>query len=268
MNLTHIHALVLRQWYLVRDNKYRLFQIFGWSIFDILLWGFISKFLTTVSAETIQFAPIFLGAIVVWHFIIRVMHGVTTAFFEDLWTHNFLNIFASPITLGEYLMSLVLTGIVTAVVGLLFMMVLVWVLFGFSIFVYGWYLIPFLIILFATGVALGMVSTAIVLRFGPSSEWFIWSIPEVVAPFVGVFYPLAILPMWMQIFAVFLPPSYVFESIRTLVVGGPISPSSLLVGFVLSVLYCWLAYWFFARTFRMAVQTGLIARYGAESIES
>ncbi len=268
MNLTHVYALFLRQYYLVRDNGNRLFQIFGLSVFDILLWGFISKFLTTISGETVQFAPLFLGAIVVWNFIIRVMHGVTIAFFEDLWARNFLNIFAAPITLAEYLLSLVLAGVVTAVIGLLFMILIVWLLFGFSIFLYGVYLLPFLLILFISGVALGILSAAIVLRFGPSAEWFIWSIPEVIGPFVGVFYPLTVLPMWMQVVAIFLPPSYVFESIRTHVVGGPISPSSLLVGFVLSVIYCALSYWYFARVYRTAVKTGLIARYNAESMES
>ena len=266
MNLTHVYALFLRQYYLVRDNPNRLVQIFAWTLFDIVLWGFISKFLTTVSGESVQFAPLFLGAIVVWNFIIRVMHGVTIAFFEDLWARNFLNVFASPVTIAEYLAGLIVTGVITAFVGLLFMVFVVWLMFGLSIFIYGVYLVPFFFILFISGVALGVFSAAIVLRYGPSTEWFIWSIPEAVAPFVGVFYPLAILPLWMQTVGAALPPSYVFESIRTIVVGGAVSPASLLVAFILSVGYCVLAFWYFKRVYNQATRGGLIARYSAESV--
>ena len=76
---------------------------------------------------------------------------------------------------------------------------------------YGLVLIPFLLVLFMSGIALGITGAAIVLRLGPASEWFIWPIPAMVSPFVGVFYPIATLPHWMQYIAYVLPPSYVFE---------------------------------------------------------
>ncbi|HEY8312216.1 MAG TPA: hypothetical protein VIG47_16740, partial [Gemmatimonadaceae bacterium] len=94
MNPTRIWALILRQLYLIRDNRTRLVQIFAWSTFDILLWGFLSKYLGTALGGA-QFTPLFLSAIIVWNFTIRVMHGTASAFFEDVWSRNFLNIFAS-----------------------------------------------------------------------------------------------------------------------------------------------------------------------------
>jgi ABC-2 type transport system permease protein len=30
-----------------------------------------------------------LGAVLLWDFFTRVMHGVTIAFFEDVWSRNF-----------------------------------------------------------------------------------------------------------------------------------------------------------------------------------
>ena len=58
-------------------------------------------------------------------------------------------------------------------------------------------------------------------RFGPSSEWFIWPIPALLSPFAAIFYPLSDpASQWMQVLAHALPPSYVFEGIRSILAGG------------------------------------------------
>ena len=123
----------------------------------------------------------------------------------------------------------------------------------------------FLLILFLGGVALGIFGVALVLRYGPSAEWFIWPLPAVVAPFVGVFYPVETLPYWMQLIGKILPPTYVFEGVRAIVAGKGFDVSSLLIGTVLGFGSIALAYAFFVRVYRRAIRTGLIARYSAET---
>lgn len=265
MSLTRVRALYVRQFYLIRDNPVRLVQIFAWVFFDIVLWGFLTKYLGNLVGERIQFTPLFLGAILIWNFVTRTMHGIATGFFEDVWSRNFLNVFGSPVSVGEYIMALVLVGITTAVGGLLWMMLVAWIFFGFSVFAYGWLLVPFLLILFLTGIALGIGSVALVLRLGPSAEWLIWPIPEVLSPFVGVFYPVATLPLWLQFVARLLPPSYVFDGVRSLVFGYPFAPHALLLAIVLALAYIALAYLAFRGVYRLAIRRGLIARYSAET---
>ena len=70
----------------------------------------------------------------------------------------------------------------------------------------------------------------------------------------------------MQWVSRLLPPSYVFEGVRHVVAGQAVSGPNLLGGGGLAVLYLLLAGWFFARIYRHAVRTGLIARYSAESV--
>jgi ABC-2 type transport system permease protein len=188
------------------------------------------------------------------------------AFFEDVWSRNFLNIFATPLSIAEYLGGLVISSIATSSVGLAVMLILTTLIFGLSFTAYGLMFIPFLLVLFLCGIALGIFSSAVVLRLGPASEWFIWPIPALISPFAGVFYPLSTLPQWMQGVAVLLPPSYVFDGMRAIVATGGISPSKVLWGGGLAILYVLLACWFFARTYRYAVRTGLLARYSAESV--
>jgi len=265
MAINRIAAVVLRQAYLIRGSFSRAFPIFAWVAIDMVLWGFITKYLNSVTASGFNFVPTLLGAVLLWDFLVRVMQGVTMAFFEDVWSRNFLNIFATPLTITEYLSGLVISSIATSSIGLVVMLALTTTFFGFSYLAYGLMFLPFLLTLFLCGIALGIFSSAVVLRLGPASEWFIWPLPALISPFAGVFYPLATLPQWMQYTAAILPPAYVFEGMRAIVKGGTVSLGAALWGGCLAVAYLLLACWFFARTYRYAVRTGLLARYSAEN---
>lgn len=259
-------AIVLRQFYLMRGSFSRVMPLFAWVTIDIILWGFITRYLSMIAAPGFNLVSTLLGAVLLWDFFTRVMHGVTTAFFEDVWTRNFLNVFSTPISIAEYVGGLVISSIVTGAVGLVVMLVLATTFFGLSYFIYGLMLIPFLLILFLVGIAFGIAGSAIVLRFGPATEWFIWPIPAFLSPLAGVFYPISVLPKWMQVASYLLPPSYVFEGMRAVISGGTISIASLLGGISLAGLYVLVACWFFTRVYKHAVRTGLIARYSAENV--
>lgn len=266
MTLTRTSAILIRHLYLVSGSPARVLPLFAWVAIDMVLWGFITKYLNTVSSAGFDFVPVFLGAVLLWDFFTRVMHGVTMAFMEDVWSRNFLNIFATPLLMSEYIGGLVLSSISTSAVGLFVMVVLASTIFGLSFLAYGLALIPFLLVLFLFGIALGILGAAIVLRFGPAAEWFIWPVPALVSPFAGVFYPIATLPRWMQYICWTLPPSYIFENVRAIVGGGVASVPELIMGTALAVADVVLAYWIFARVYRHSVRTGLIARYSAESV--
>jgi len=265
-HLSRIAAILLRQFYLIRGSPARLLPLFVWAAVDIVLWGFITRYLNAIAPSGLNFVPSLLGAVLFWDFFTRVMFGVTTTFLEDVWSRNFLNLFATPLSISEYLSGLVLSSIATSSIGLVVMLVLAIVAFGLSFFVYGLMLIPFLLVLFLFGISLGVLACALVLRYGPAAEWFVWPIPAVLSPFAAVFYPLSTLPTWMQYVAHLLPPSYVFESMRAILAGGRASGTGLLWSGSLAVLYILLTGWFFTRIYRHAVRTGLIARYSAETL--
>lgn len=266
MYLHRAAAIVLRYLYLLRGNPARWLPLFAWVAVDIVLWGFLTRYLNSVTAAKMNFVPSLLGAVLLFDFFARVMHGVSSVFLEDVWARNFLNLFASPLTISQYLLGLVVTSTATSLVGLLVMLALATLVFGLSFFSYGLMLVPFLLILFLFGIALGIFGSAVVLRLGPASEWFVWPIPALVSPFAGVFYPLSTLPHWMQVLAKVLPPSYVFENLRAIVSGHTPSALSLLWSGGLVIVELLLAAWFFKRVHAQAVRTGLIARYSAETL--
>lgn len=264
--MTRSFAILVRQFYLFRGSPARVIAVFSWVAIDITLWGFITRYLNTVASPGFNFVPALLGAVLLWDFFVRVMQGVTMTFFEDVWSRNFLNVFASPMSIGEYLGGLVLSSVATSFAALAFMLILSTAVFGLQFFSYGAAVVPFVAVLFLFGISFGIMASAIVLRLGPSAEWFIWPIPALISPFAGVFYPITTLPSWMQMVSRALPPSYVFESIRAIVKGGEARPADLAVSISLAVAYILAASFVFLRTYRHAVRTGLIARYSAESL--
>ena len=266
MQLSRTAAIVIRQLYLIRGSFSRVLPLFVWAGIDIVLWGFITRYLNAITSVGFNFVPTLLGAVLLWDFLTRVMHGVTMAFFEDVWSRNFLNLFATPLSIPEYLTGLVLSSIATSSIGLAVMVILATGFFGLSFFVFGLMLVPFFLVLFLCGIALGILGISAVLRLGPPAEWFVWPIPAILSPFVGVFYPVATLPRWMRYIANALPPSYVFEGMRAIVLGRVASLRNLLAALLLAAFYLFLMCWLFTRVYRYAVNTGLIARYSAETV--
>jgi ABC-2 type transport system permease protein len=266
MSRHRIAAIVLRQLYLMRGSVARVLPLFAWVAVDMVLWGFITRYLNAITRSGLDFVPTLLGAVLLWDYFARVMQGVTMAFLEDVWSRNLLNLFATPLSTGEYVTGLVASSLLTSAVGLVVMLVLATAVFGLSFFSFGAALIPFLLILLTFGLALGIAGSAIVLWLGPASEWFIWPIPAIVAPFAGVFYPISTLPRWMQYIARVLPPAPVFEGLRGIVAGRGVSMAALAWGGTLAVAYLVAACFVFDAVYRRAVRVGLIARYSAESL--
>lgn len=265
MSFRRSYAIVLRIFYLMRGSFTRVFPLFAWAAIDIILWGFITRYLDTVQS-TFNFVSTLLGAVLLWDFFTRSMFGISTSFFEDVWSRNFLNIFATPLRISEYLVGLVAASMLTSFLGLVIMLALATFVFGLWIFSYGVLVVVIVLGLFLFGIAFGIFAIGIVLRLGPAAEWFIWPMPAVLAPIAAVFYPVSALPIWLQPLARLLPASYLFEALRALVARHTVPMDQLWIGCVLATVYVVLASWFFRGMYLHAVRTGLVARYSAETV--
>ena len=166
MSRSRVAAIVLRILYLYRGSPQRVLPIFVWVVVDIVLWGFITRYLNSVAQAEVNFVPLLLGAVLLWDFLTRVMQGVTMAFFEDVWSRNFLNYFATPLRTSEYLTGLVLAAVGTSMISLIVMLAFARAAFGLSFLAYGVALAPFLAVLFLTGIALGVAAAGLGAAFG------------------------------------------------------------------------------------------------------
>ena len=265
MRALPVYAIIYRYFSLLLNNPSRIMGLYIWMLIDMVLWGFFSTYLNRIVPEGMNAISLLLGAVLLSNFFSRVMLNINMTFFEDMWARNFLNMFASPLRISEYLAGLIACGSLTSIFGLLFAFITAALIFGFSPFVYGASLLPFIFILYLFGIALGILGCAMVLSRGPSSEWLIWPIPAIMTPFVGVYYPIETLPHWMQSVSAVLPPTYVFEALRATLAGQSLPENGLALGFGIAVAYIALASLYFLRTYRRVIRNGIIARYSAEN---
>ena len=239
-------------------------NVFYWSTVDLVLWAFITGYLDRIGAGDFYLFNVILGAVILWNFFNRVQFGFNISFLEDVWTRNFVNVFASPISFAEYVAGIILTSVVTALASLLALIVCAWVFFSYNVFILGLSFIPFIFILFLFGWSIGLFTTSLVLRYGPSAEAFAWSIPYFFTPLSSVFYPLSALPVWVQPFAKAIPSSYVFEGMRSLLLKGEFDMQTLLIGGILAIIYFSATYIFIFYVYRIVLQKGLFTRFSTD----
>ena len=126
-------------------------------------------------------------------------------------------------------------SIVRLVIGMIPVTVLAIVFFGFNLYGLGFALVAFFINLMLTSWAVGIFVSGLVLRNGLGAENFAWSIMFLFMPLACVYYPVTTLPVWLQPAAWLLPPTYVFEGMRALLIEHTFRPDLMLHALGLNV---------------------------------
>ena len=252
----------MRHLYLYKRSLPRLMEIFYWPFLDLLLWGFISLYLVRFREGMPNFVAFLLGALILWDILFRSQQGISVSFLEDVWARNLLNLFASPLKPMEYISALVLVSFFKITIAGAVLSLLAWLLYSFNIFVIGISLVPFILSLVVLGLAIGIFTTALILRFGQQAEVLAWGIALIFQPVSAVFYPVSVLPPFLQAIARYVPASYVFEGMRAVVTTGKFPLTELLWSFGLDAVYLLAALLIFCRVLRVVRKLGLLARVG------
>lgn len=265
MNFSIILALLTRYLLLYAKNPVRLFELFFWPIVQLLMWGFVTVSLQRQGSGNFPtYIAFLIGAIILWDALFRSQQAVAVSFLEDVWTRNLLNIFAAPVRMTEYLAATFGVGILRVVITGLVLAVI-------AVFAYSFNLLQFpaalLLAWYANlmlfGWALGILSIALIVRWGHGAESLAWAMPFMIQPFAAVFYPVSTLPHWMQAVAVAMPPAHVFEGMRAVLAGKPLDGSELLIAFGLNAVYLTVSGAIFGKTLAYARDRGLLVKVAA-----
>ncbi len=218
--MQRIWGLFYRYMCLYRRNVARLGDVVFWPIMELLVWGFMTTYLQQSAASDV--ALFLLGGVIFWDVLYRAQLAISLSFTEEIWTRNLTNLFLTPISLPEYALATSLVGLARGLIGFLLLGVLASVLYAFDIWRMGIALAPSLASLLLFGWAVGMGTTGLILRFGKAAEALVWGIPFLFQPLVAVFYPVSVLPSWLQPVALSIPATHIFEGMRhTLATGQP-----------------------------------------------
>ena len=232
-----IYGLSLRHLYLIKSSLPRILDLIYWPSIQIFLWGFISKFFTVSSSYYNNTVGVILTAAILYDFLFRSSISYNMMFLEEIWSRNFTNLFIAPIKISEIIAALTLTAILRTLIGLVPAAILAIPLFGVSIFEIGAPLIFLLLSLYIFGVTLGLLVTSGLIRFGPSFENIAWASLFFLAPLGCIYYPIEILPEWLQLIAKILPLVHIFEEVRNILINDIINYYSIFKSVMISVLY-------------------------------
>jgi ABC-2 type transport system permease protein len=261
-SLRRVWAMALRYFYLLRGSWPRYLELAYWPTVQMILWGFITQFLATNSTYIAEAFGVLLSAVLLWDVMFRGQLGVSVSFFEEMWSRNLGHLSVSPLRPYEMMISLTAMSLVRTIVGIAPASLLAIVFFGFSVYDLGLSLAAFFFNLLVMGWAIGFVVSGMVLRFGLGAESLAWVAIFAVAPVSGIYYPVSVLPEWLQIVARLLPSSYVFEGMRAVIREGVVRYDYMLIAAGLNAVYLIGGALIFLAFFRAARIRGLLLQMG------
>ena len=213
-----VAAMVLRYWYLLRSSFARLAELIYWPTVQMLMWGFLQTYLAGQTSLYARAGGVLIGSVMLWDVLFRGQLGFSISFLEEMWSRNLGNLMISPLRPAEFVAALMVMSLIRLAIGMVPVTLLAIWFFGFNLWALGIALVAFFANLMLTGWAVGIFVSGLVLRNGLGAETFAWSIMFLFLPLTCVYYPVATLPSWLQTVAWMLPPTYVFEGMRALVV--------------------------------------------------
>lgn len=260
MSARRIFAIVLRYSYGSRHDMPRLFDIFYWPIIDLLVWGFLTVYLNERRDTGSLALSWLIGGIIFWTLLYRSSQDVAVQLLDDIWARNFLNLFASPLQLSEFVVALLVVAALKVFVTFVVLAVLAYAFYAFNVLALGPSLLPFLLVLLVFGWAMGLVVSALMVRFGSRMQIFAWGAAFFIQPVSAVFYPVASLPPALQVVAHANPVTYVFEGMRAVLLERSFAVDQLLLALLLTAASLAFSIWLFVVYFDQARERGMLAR--------
>ncbi len=257
-----VAAIVLRHWYVIRSSWPRILDLMYWPMVQMLTWGFIQLYVAQHSNFFAQAAGTFVAAVIMWDILFRGQLGFSISFLEELYSRNMGNLMMSPLRPLEFVVALMIMSMIRLAIGTIPVTLLAIVFFGFNLWAMGLALALFILNLFLTGWAVGLVVAGLLLRNGLGAENLAWGIMFLLMPLTCIYYPVEVLPEWLRLFAWMLPPTYVFEGMRALLIDKVFRPDLMLQAFAINVVLFGASVVVFLQLLRSARRHGTLLQGG------
>lgn len=257
-----IFAMVLRYWYLLRSSWPRLLELIYWPAVQMLMWGFLQLYISQNAGFFAKAGGTFIGAVLLWDILFRGQLGFSISFLEEMWARNMGNLMMSPLRPIEFIAALMIMSLVRLAIGMVPVTLLAIGFFGFNLYGLGFALAAFFVNLILTSWAVGIFVSGIVLRNGMGAEGMAWTIMFLLLPLTCVYYPVAVLPGWLQALAWLLPPTYVFEGMRALLIDHVFRADLMAWALALNVAYFVAAIIAFLALLKSAREVGSLMQTG------
>jgi ABC-2 type transport system permease protein len=261
-SLNRIGAMVLRYVYLFKGSWPRVLELTYWPTMQMVLWGFITLYLLKLNTFFAQATGILIAAVLLWDVLFRGQLGVAISFLEEMWSRNLGHIFVSPLRPGEFIVSLMIMSLIRTLIGVVPAALLAIWLYDISVFDMGLPLLAFFVNLQVMGWSIGLFVCGVLMRWGLGAESIAWLAIFAIAPFSGIYYPLSVMPDWLQEIVRILPSAHVFEGMRAVLLQHTFRLDLLFNAVALNVAYLAAGVAAFLYFFKLSRRHGLILQIG------
>lgn len=256
MKLHRVMAVVKRHFLLTFRRLDRIINILYWPFLNIVLWGITSMWMQQQSQQPHILSMILTG-LILWQIVFRVNLETAKGLFEELLHHNVVNLFSTPLTFSEWVVGMMIMGVINMTLVTICCATAAWLLYGVNIFMLGWHLIPFMLSLLLSGWFIGFLICALLIYWGLKAQDFVFTVGWIFSPFSAIYYPLDVLPPVAQSIGKFLPMTYIFEAMRSVLQTGKNIPSYVVISFILNIAYLGASLTFFHYMFEKSKSKGL-----------
>jgi ABC-2 type transport system permease protein len=257
-----IGAMILRYWYLLMSSWPRLLELLYWPALQIITWGFLQNYISQNAGFFARAGGTLVGAVILWDILFRGQLGFSISFLEEMWARNLGNLMMSPLKPIEFLIALMVMSLIRLAIGVIPMTLLAMIFFDFNLYGIGFPLIAFFCNLIFTSWSVGIFVSGLVLRYGLGAESIVWTLMFGMMPLACVYYPVTVLPHWLQVVAWSLPPTYVFEGMRSLLMEHVLRTDLMVDALVINVVLITISFAIFLMLLRSARQHGSLIQAG------
>jgi len=260
MNFGRIRAIIIKHLMHLLVSLEELIDTFLWPTLDLVIWGVMTTYILKVGSGSLTIVKFLLGGLLLWNVVWRTQQDISIGTLRNVWSGTFSSLFASPLTLAEYIVALMIMALVKIFMVLGIVLTMAYFLYSFDIMTFGVYLIPMFALLLVFGWAVGLMITGLIIRYGTRIQSLAWSLVAVMNPLCCVFYPLSALPPLFGKIAQIFPPTYVFEGMRSVLAKGTFPMEYFIKGAVLDFIWVVAGVFIFYYLFEKARETGRLVR--------
>jgi len=259
VSLERVKAVLLQEVYITARSMEVMIDLPFSSLMTVVVFGFVTKFLSAVMNPTVA-QYLYLGTMM-WEIIRITQYSMSLGALWNVWSHNFSNMFITPLSMPEYILAQILSAAIKAVLLFAVVALVAAGLFDFNIVQMGLANLALLFLnLLCFGYSMGLLILGIILRLGTRIQALAWGLVLIFQPLTAAYFPLSVMPPPLQAVARLLPPTYVFEAARASLIAPEIQWSAIGIAAVENVLYFAFAVWFFNHMYRRSRETGQFAR--------
>lgn len=259
MKPRRIYAVLLQELYITKHSLEVIIDLFFFSTITIIGFGLTSLFLT----QHIAGAPahyLILG-LLLWEIVRVDQYSISVGALWNIWSKNLSNMFVSPLSMSEYIFSLMFSAIIKSSLVFIVLSLITAYLFKFNIFSLGSEnLIMFFINLTLFAWTIGLLLLGLIFLYGTRIQALAWGMIFLFQPLVATFFPVSILPKFIQPISYALPPTYVFEAARTAIENPNVNWNYFGISLIENVIYLLLGLLLFKYMYQKSRETGQFAR--------